>query len=97
MGPGLDGEIWLGVETYSQDDDREEAGDVARQLPIFPFAGLAGRQRCSIEEVAIRPLLVPRRRPSAWTGVAGGSPGEETVAQHAGQGHDGALFGGFGW
>ena len=41
MGPSLDGEIGLGVETDAEDDDGEEACDVARELPVFPLARLS--------------------------------------------------------
>ena len=52
MGPGLDGEIGLGVESDTEDDDGEEAGDVARQLPVFPFS------RLTIWGFCLKPLRV---------------------------------------
>ena len=89
VGPGLDGEIWLGVEADAKDDDGEEAGDVAGELPVLPLAGLARRLRSPVEEVALRPLLVARRGPAAGARVsasAGAEGGEETVPEHGGEG-----------
>jgi hypothetical protein len=62
--PGLEGEVGLGVEPDSEDDDGEEGGDVAGQLPVLPLARLPGRQRRPVEEVPLGPLLVPWRRPA---------------------------------
>ena len=89
MCPSLDSEIGLGVETNTEDDDGEEARDVARQLPIFPFTGLTWWWWCPIEEVTIGPFLVTGRRPPAWTIVGGEGPGEESAAEHVGQSHRG--------
>lgn len=65
MGPGLDGEIGLGVESDTEDDDGEEAGDVARQLPVFPFPRLTRWWWGPVEEVALGFLLVTRAAPPA--------------------------------
>ncbi|KAK8712077.1 hypothetical protein V6N13_147329 [Hibiscus sabdariffa] len=91
MSPSLDSEIGLGVESDTKDDDCKEACDVARQLPIFPFTGLARRRRDPVEEVTIGALLVTGSRPSAWTVVGGEGPGEEPAAEHVGQGHRGGC------
>ncbi|KAL4355260.1 hypothetical protein GQ457_06G025110 [Hibiscus cannabinus] len=91
MSPSLDSEIGLGVESDTKDDDCEEACDVARQLPIFPFTGLAWRRWDPVEEVTIGALLVTGSRPSAWTVVGGEGPGEEPAAEHVGQGHRGGC------
>ena len=69
MGPGFDGEIGLGVEADAEDDDSEEAGDVAGELPVLPLAGLARGRRGPIEEVPLRPLLVAGARPPARPGL----------------------------
>ena len=37
MGPGLDREIGLRAEADSENEDGEEAGEVARKLPVLPF------------------------------------------------------------
>ncbi|KAK5787274.1 hypothetical protein PVK06_041927 [Gossypium arboreum] len=94
MCPSLDSEIGLGVETNTEDDDGKEARDVARQLPIFPFTGLARRWRGPVEEVTIGSFLVTGRRPAAWTVVGGESPGKESAAEHGGQGHRSSGGGG---
>ncbi|GMN54813.1 hypothetical protein TIFTF001_023941 [Ficus carica] len=89
VGPGLDGEIGLGVEADAENDDGEKAGDVAGELPVLPLAGLARRRRRPVEEVTLRPLLVARRGPAAGAGVsaaAGAEGGEETVPEHGGKG-----------
>lgn len=67
MGPGLDGEIGLSVEADAKDNDGEEAGDVARELPVLPFSSLAWGQRGPVEEVTFRLLLVARAGPPART------------------------------
>jgi hypothetical protein len=88
MSPGLDGEIGLGVEADAEDNDGEEAGDVAGQLPVLPLARLARWQWRSVEEVSLRPLLVPRARPPARS--CGGCAATDTqgsyqaLAEHAG-------------
>jgi hypothetical protein len=61
--PGLDGEVGLGVEPDAEDDDGEEGGDVAGQLPVLPLARLPGRRRRPVEEVPLGLLLAPRGRP----------------------------------
>uniref|UniRef100_J3MU93 Uncharacterized protein n=1 Tax=Oryza brachyantha TaxID=4533 RepID=J3MU93_ORYBR len=38
--PGLEGEVGLGVEADAEDDDGEEGGDVAGQLPVLPLPRL---------------------------------------------------------
>ncbi|KAK8588796.1 hypothetical protein V6N12_023210 [Hibiscus sabdariffa] len=91
MSPSLDSEIGLRVESDTKDDDCEEACDVARQLPIFPFTGLARRRWDPVEEVTIGALLVTGSRPSAWTVVGGEGPGEQPAAEHVGQGHRGGC------
>ena len=65
VGPGLDGEIGLGVESDTEDDDGEEAGDVARQLPVFPFPRLTSWWWGPVEEVTLGFLLVTRAAPPA--------------------------------
>jgi hypothetical protein len=40
--PGLEGEVGLGVEPDSENDDGEEGGDVVGQLPVLPLARLPG-------------------------------------------------------
>lgn len=85
MGPGLDGEIGLGIETDAEDDDGEEAGDVARELPVLPFTGLAGRERGSVEEVAFGVFFVAGAGPAAGAGggAAAGAEGlDEALAEH---------------
>jgi hypothetical protein len=62
--PGLEGEVGLGVEPDAEDDDGEEGGDVAGQLPVLPLTRLPGRQRRPVEEEPLGLLLVPQRRPA---------------------------------
>lgn len=69
MGPGFDGEIGLGVEAHAEDDDGEEAGDVAGELPVLPLAGLARGRRRPVEEVTLGPFFVARARPPARPGL----------------------------
>ena len=38
--PGLDCEVELGVEADTEDDDGEEGGEVAGQLPVLPLPRL---------------------------------------------------------
>lgn len=82
MSPCLDGEIRFGIETNTEDDDGEEASDVTRQFPIFPFASLTRWEWGSVEEVAVGSLLVTWTRPPAGTGVttSGAEGGGQTVA-----------------
>ena len=80
MSPGLDREIRFGVEPDPEDDDREEARDVTRKLPILPFARLPRRRRSAVHEVALGPLLVARRGPAARAGGCGSGPGEYPVS-----------------
>lgn len=80
MGPGLDREIGFSVEPDAEDDDREEARDVARKLPVLPFARLSRRRRGAVHEVALGPLLVARRGPAARPGGCGSGPGEDPVS-----------------
>lgn len=93
VSPGLDGEIGLGVEADAEDNDGEEASYVAGQLPVLPLARLARWQWRSVEEVSLRPLLVPRARPPARS--CGGCATTDTqgshqaLAEHAG----GAAYG----
>lgn len=68
MGPGLDGEVGLGVEPDAEDDDGEEAGDVARKLPILPLAGLTRGRRGAVEEKALGSFLMARACPAARPG-----------------------------
>lgn len=68
VGPGLDGEIGFGIESDAENDDGEEAGDVAREFPILPFSRLARRWRGPVEEVTFWLFLVARTRPAARTG-----------------------------
>lgn len=77
MGPSLDGEIRLGIEADAEDDDCEEAGDIAGQFPVFPFAGLARWWWGPVEEVTLGVLLVARTGPAARTscGTSSGSEG----------------------
>ena len=49
VGPSFKGEIGLGIESHTQDDDGEEAGDVAREFPILPFTGLSRRWWNTVE------------------------------------------------
>lgn len=88
VSPGLDGEIGLGVEADAEDDDGEEAGDVAGKLPVLPLARLPRWQWRSVEEVSLRPLLVPRARPPAGSCrgcTATGTQGShQALAEHAG-------------
>ena len=58
MGPSFKGEIGLGVEAHTEDDDGEKAGDVAREFPILPFTGLSRRLWKTVEQVSVGPLLV---------------------------------------
>lgn len=87
VGPGLDGEIGLGVESDAEDYDGEEAGEVARELPVLPLSRLSGRRRDAVEEVPVGPLLVARGGPPARTVVvaaAGTDGGVQAAAEHAG-------------
>ncbi|XP_048426470.1 uncharacterized protein LOC125470846, partial [Pyrus x bretschneideri] len=68
VGPSLDGEIGLSVEADAEDDDGEEAGDVAGELPVLPFTRLTWGERGPIEEVAFGSFLVARAGPPARTG-----------------------------
>lgn len=67
MSPSLDGQIRLGLEANAEDDNREEAGDVARQLPVLPLASLTRWWWGPIEEVALWSFLVAWSGPSART------------------------------
>lgn len=49
MCPSLESEIGLSVKPDAEYDDSEEAGDVTRQLPVFPFTRLSGRRRRPVE------------------------------------------------
>lgn len=87
VGPGLYGEIGLGVEPDAKDDDGEKAGQVARELPVLPLPRLPGRRRDAVEEVAVGPVLVARRGPAARAVVvaaAGADGGGQAGAEHAG-------------
>lgn len=79
MSPSLDREIGFGVEPHAEDNDREEASDVARKLPILPFARLSRRRRSAVHEVSLGPFLVTRRGPAARPGGCGSGPGEDPV------------------
>lgn len=63
--PGLEGEVGLGVEPDAEDDDGEEGGDVAGELPVLPLARLARRRRRAVHRVPLGPHLVAGRRPPA--------------------------------
>lgn len=65
MGPGLNREIGLRAEAYSEYDDCEEASEVARQLPVLPLPRLSRRRRRPVEGETFRPLLVARTGPAA--------------------------------
>lgn len=67
MRPSLDGEIGLGIEAHAKNDNCEEAGDIARKLPVLPLSGLARWWRSPAEEVAVGSLLVTWTGPSART------------------------------
>lgn len=87
MGPGLDGQIGLGVEADAEDDDGEEAGDVAGQFPVLPLAGLAWRRRSPVEEVALGVFLVAGSGPAAGAGgcaAAATEGGKDAVPEHDG-------------
>lgn len=87
MGPGFDSQIGLGVEPNAEDHDGEEAGDVARELPVFPLARLAWGRRGPVEGEALGPLLVARAGPAARTGgssAAGTQGREQSAAEHGG-------------
>lgn len=87
MGPGLDGEIGLGIETDAENDNSQEAGYVARQLPVFPLPRLPRWRWCPVEEVAVWLLLVTWARPSAWTRVGRPESSEEAMAECAAERH----------
>lgn len=75
VGPGLDGEIGLGVEADAEDHDGEEAGDVAGELPVLPLARLPRRRWSPVEEVTLGPLLVARAAPPALSSSSGATSG----------------------
>lgn len=85
MGPGLDCEIGLGVKADAEDDNCEEAGDVAGELPILPLAGLSRRRRGPAEEVAVGALLVAgsEERVGAVSSSSA-EAGAQAGSQHAG-------------
>ncbi|KAG5528649.1 hypothetical protein RHGRI_029357 [Rhododendron griersonianum] len=75
VGPGLDGEVWLGVEAHSEYDDGEEAREVVRELQVLPLPRLP-RQRQLVEEAAVWAILVARGGPAAGTVSAAASEAE---------------------
>lgn len=110
--PGLDGEVGLGVEADAEDDDGEEGGDVAGQLPVLPLPRLPRRRRRPVQDVPVRTLLVPRRAPPARPvvaaagrrrppealpeGAAGGRGGGEELGRHRRRGFAGLGRGNWG-
>lgn len=75
MGPSFDGQIRLGVESNTENDYGEEAGDVARKLPVFPLARLPRRRWCPVEEDSLR-WNVTGTRPTARPAGAAASSSE---------------------
>ncbi|KAL0671726.1 hypothetical protein Bca4012_034430 [Brassica carinata] len=80
MSPSLDREIRLRVEPHAEDDDREEARDVAGKLPILPFPRLPRRRRSAVHEEALGTLLVAWSGPSARAGGCGSGSGEDPAS-----------------
>ncbi|KAF2289428.1 hypothetical protein GH714_036133 [Hevea brasiliensis] len=67
--PGLDGQIGLGIQPNTKDHNGQEAGDVARELPVLPLRDCPGgggvrlnRLRLPVKDphVLHRLLLLPR-------------------------------------
>ncbi|GMP85598.1 hypothetical protein CsSME_00038690 [Camellia sinensis var. sinensis] len=84
---GRDGEIGLGVEAESADDDCEKAGNVARKLPVLPLPPLPRRQRSPLKEKAVGPLLVrccpPARARGGAAAYMGAEGGAQAVPEHS--------------
>jgi len=78
VSPSLEGEIRLSTEADTEDDNGEEAGDVAGQFPVLPLPRLARWWRGSVQEVAVRPLLVTWARPSVSASAASTEALDET-------------------
>lgn len=65
MGPCLDRQIGLGTEANPENNNGEEASDVARQLPILPLSRLSRRRRSPAEGKPFGLILVSGAGPSA--------------------------------
>lgn len=72
MSPRFEGQVGLGIEAYAKDDDGEEAGDVAGQLPVLPLPRLPRWWWSAVEEVAVRPILVAWTRPPVSSAATAG-------------------------
>ncbi|CAK9172530.1 unnamed protein product [Ilex paraguariensis] len=86
VGPGLDGEIGLGVEPNAEDDDGEEARDVAWQLPVLPLPRLTWWWQRSVQKIAVGAFLVAGSGPPAWAISATSSDakgGAQPCSEHA--------------
>jgi len=81
VSPGLDWKIRFGIETHSEDYNREEACDVTWKLPIFPLARLSWRRRSPVHEISFGSFFVTRCRPPAWTSRCGSRSEVDPVSE----------------